>query len=429
MNNAKMIFVVIGLLLVSCTKETLSEVPILNEEFSNTVTNSDINRYAGAKFGKTKGCTIDISPICFNGDTLAYILNYGSGWELLSADERYIPILAKGGGSYNIEELNPGQKIWLQSELECIKAIKDNTIIVPEKEKLKNKRFWKRLEGPASATKAEGDPIHGWELIDILEICAERTTTGHLIKTQWGQDDPWNQCVPYATGTSLRCVAGCVAVAGAQLLKFLHDTLGKPATFYTTGSCTGYETNPLFIFDNATTTSWDNMALTPYESTDKLYQAALLIGWVGREVGMDYSLNLSGAFSGDFANLMSSLSIDCSYTNLNAVNVWSQLKNKWPVYIRAETDNGDGHAWIIDGYESVTIEYRYIYEYTQHGSPYNEYGEIKYESEYETNDYILMNWGWNDYVDNNVYALTGAYGWSGGGYIFRNNKKVIMLYE
>ena len=171
------------------------------------------------------------------------------------------------------------------------------------------------------------------------------------------------------------------------------------------------------------------MALTPYESIDNLYQSALLIGWVGREVDMEYSLNSSGASSSDFADLLSSMSIDCSYVDLNAVNVWRQLKNKWPVYIRAKTDNEEGHAWIIDGYESVTIEYRYIYEYTQHGSPYNEYGEIKYESEYETNDYILMNWGWNGYVDNNVYALTGVYGWSAGGYIFRNNKKVIMLYE
>ena len=61
-------------------------------------------------------------------DTLAYVVNYGTGWELLSGDERYTPILAMGEGIYDFEELNPGQKIWLESEMEIIQAIKNNDI-------------------------------------------------------------------------------------------------------------------------------------------------------------------------------------------------------------------------------------------------------------------------------------------------------------
>ncbi len=162
-------------------------------------------------------------------------------------DKRYTPILAMGEGIYDFEELNPGQKIWLESEMEVIHAIKNNNIAVPEESSQKNRKFWTRLQGPTDDTKADEDPIEGWELIDIMEIRSIVNTSGHMIKTQWGQFYPWNQCVPYATGTDSRCAAGCVAVAGAQLLKFLHDSLGKPATFYTTGSCSGYELFSKFV--------------------------------------------------------------------------------------------------------------------------------------------------------------------------------------
>ncbi len=422
---------IILLLAVSCSKENVIETLPLPQDISSNVTNKNVLRYANAKFGKIKGNTINIEPLCVNGDTLAYVLNYGTGWELLSGDERYTPILAKGEGIYDIEGLNPGQRIWLESEMEIIKAIKDKYIIVPEDECLENQKFWNRIKGPVEQTKAEGDPTEGWELVDILEMGATSVSSGHLIETQWGQRSPWNACVPYASGTTSRCAAGCVAVAGAQILKFIHDTLGKPTTFYTSGSCSGYESSPVFSFPDSSLSSlaWDNMALTPYESSSKTYQSALLVGWIGSQVDMDYSLNESAASSKDLKDLIEDLSIDCKSGGYNASVVWTQLKNKWPVYIEAWTDDDEGHAWIIDGYQSVTIEYRYVYVYTEHDSPYNEYGEEKFEYEYETNNYIMMNWGWNNYIDNSSYALAGAAGWYGGGYIFTHNKKIMYDFK
>ena len=414
----------------SCSKDAVMEDLQLQLDPSFKITNNKVLKYAHAKFGNTKGNTIDIKPICKNSDTLAYVVNYGTGWELLSGDERY-PILAMGEGVYDFEELNPGQKIWLESETEVIQAIKNNNIAVTEETSQKNRKFWARLQGPTDDTKADEDPIEGWELIDIMEIRSIVNTSGHMIKTQWGQFYPWNQCVPYATGTDSRCAAGCVAVAGAQLLKFLHDSLGKPATFYTPGSCSGYQSAPLFSFDNPSASAWSNMALTPSESTDKTYQASLLIGWIGSQVGMNYSLNLSGANSENFKNLLSSLSINCSYNDYNANVVWNQIGRGMPVYIRAVelNSNGAGHAWLIDGYYILTIEYRYVYEYIKHDSPFTDYGDIKYEYEYETKDYVLMNWGWNNDIDNSAYSLTDYNGWYNDGYIFKNGKKIIQLYE
>ncbi|MBR4093874.1 MAG: C10 family peptidase [Bacteroidales bacterium] len=416
----------------SCSKDAVMEDLQLQLDPSFKITNNKVLKYAHAKFGNTKGNTIDIKPICKNSDTLAYVVNYGTGWELLSGDERHTPILAKGDGFYDVENLNPGQRVWLNSEMEIIQAIKNNDIIIPEQERQKNQKFWAKLQGPGSSnTKADEDPIEGWELIDIMEIRSIVNTSGHIIKTRWGQDYPWNQCVPYASGTNVRCVAGCVAVAGAQLLKFLHDSLGKPATFYTTGLCSGYQTSPSFSFDNPSSTAWSNMALTFNESYEKLYQSALLIGWVGAEVDMVYSRTESEAYSSSFKNLLSSLLISCSYNSYNANVAWEQIRSGIPVYIDAIDLNDPtiGHAWLIDGYHILTVEYRYVYEYQKHDSPFTDYGDIKYEYEYETSNYVLMNWGWGNNVDNSLYSLTDYNGWYVQGYIFKNDKNIIQLYE
>ena len=77
---------VIAVSLISCSKE---DVPNrLSDSSKCKVIGSDnVLKYANAKFGKTKGSAIIIDPVCVDNDTLAFILNYGEGWELISGDE------------------------------------------------------------------------------------------------------------------------------------------------------------------------------------------------------------------------------------------------------------------------------------------------------------------------------------------------------
>lgn len=419
---------VIAVSLISCSKE---DVPNrLSDSSKCKVIGSDnVLKYANAKFGKTKGSAIIIDPVCVDNDTLAFILNYGEGWELISGDENYTPIIAKGDGTFIVENLNPGQKVWLDLELETIRAVKNNQMVLDSSEVRKNNDFWKRIKTHSGvSTKAEGDPDQGWELIEIIEIGAERNGSGHLIKTQWGQRYPWNQVVPYGDINN-RCVAGCVAVAGAQMLKFLHDTLGKPATFYTMGECLGSITSPLYTFGNLSLDAWNNMALTSQDQSSHLYQSALLIGWVGKEIGTNYSISASSAQSVNLKGLLEDLSIHCNFGTYNSDIVLDHLRQGWPLYIEAYTQSEVGHAWIIDGYEKVTTEYRYIYEFQDRDAPYNEYGEIKYETVYESNNYILMNWGWNNRIDNTCYTIYSGSGWNEGGYTFVNNKRIMYNFN
>ena len=44
---------------------------------------------------------------------------------------------------------------------------------------------------------------------------------------------------------------------------------------------------------------------------------------------------------------------------------------------------------------------------------------------YETNSYILMNWGWNNVVDNSLYINSTSANWIQGGHTFVDNKKIM----
>lgn len=424
----------LSIFIISCSKDLLVEDSYKSQYNSeNKVTNKSILTYANAKYGKTKGNSIKVDPICSNNDTLAYILNYGSGWELLSGDTRYTPVLAKGDGTYSIDNLNQGQKVWLESEMEVIQAIRNNDIVIPEDNREDNENFWARVNGPINNTKAEGDPIEGWELVEIREmgIVASRTS-GHMIKTQWGQRHPWNQCVPNAsTSIGGKCAAGCVAVAGAQMLKFIHDTLGKPNTFYTNGQCIGNEFSHTFLYSNPDASAWNNMATVISENSNKLFQSALLIAWVGDKVNMRYSQNDSRAYASDLPGVFKLVGVNCTFGNYNASTVFNELTSGWPVCVRALTSSGDGHTWIIDGYVVETYGYQYIYEYTEHGAPYNEYGEQRIDYDEETYRFVLMNWGENDVVDNNQYNYGVNTSWypSHTSNIYFDGKQIIYNFN
>lgn len=425
---------------ISCSKDNTVDLNIVEVKFQvNDVTRDLVDIYANARFGKTKGNTIKVEPILRDNDTLAYILNYGKGWELVAGDERYTPIVAKGEGVYDLKNLNAGQSIWLESELERVKAVKNNLLIPSEEDRVRNKRFWDRIRGPKNITKAEGDPVEGWELVEVYERSITETSN-HILQTKWGQFSPWNECVPVSRNTNSRSAAGCVAVAGAQILKYLHDKLGKPATFFTEGSCTGYINNPTYIFANPSADAWSNMALSADSNSSinsSERQVAILIGWIGREVDMAYGGGSSAAPSDSLKALLSRLSINSQYVAYNASSVYSQLMNEMPVYVEARfTSNANlsnAHAWVIDGYRTDTCEYEYIYRYTEHGSPYNEYGEEKSEFEYEINKYLLMNWGYGS-VDEALYSTSDDATWTyvhidessnRTDYPYRYHKKVI----
>ena len=183
-----------------------------------------------------------------------YIANYEDGWELLSTDHRVPLVMASSDtGQFNISDttsMNPALLAYLNSlekELFFIKQIEntqENTYNLWQAITLSNKEINpdsiqinpKVLETlPKAAALSPGSGY--WELISTSAPKTSTTNIGHIIKTNWGQDSPWNEYVPYKYGTSgSHCPAGCTAIAGAQYLYYLHYKNNKPVSTVTTAT-------------------------------------------------------------------------------------------------------------------------------------------------------------------------------------------------
>lgn len=349
------------------------------------VTLSDAIIYANVTSSE-KGLSVEaIEPIVYEKDTLAYILNYTDGWEILSGDKRTAATLALDEiGEFSLESDNVGVMIWLDDMLNQIYNLRKfgkNDVGI------ENYTYWKELTQKKVSYMAR----------NTNDQMLKSTTIDkpHLINTKWGQGQYWNVCVPYTSNLTDRCPVGCVAVAGAQMLYYLHYKLGTPSSMYSQGSCSGWSSKSgssySFSFSNPTTTVWNEMAKYYWNSgTDK---SAILLGYVGWQVGMNYDEKRSSASTSDLEDdVFGALGISCDYNNYDNYTILSSLNGDMPVIIRADgtkvkhkfifnwyTTYEDGHAWIIDGY--------YI-----DGS----------------DTFWRMNWGWDGSYDSGKYLATAS---------------------
>lgn len=420
-------------IIASCSTLTpSSDNETLIKKFNSyDVTLPEVEKYAYAKYGNTKGDLIDIEALVRDSDTLGYVLNYGEGWEVLSGDKRCTPILAKGDGHYLFDSLIPPQKIWFESELEKIGAIKDGYGVQTKSGPSEGELFWQRINAPTSLTKAEGDPIEDnqyWELVEIIDWDYDVYTTGHLIQTKWGQEYPWNMYCPgpaLSMPSSNAYPAGCAPVAGAQLLYFLHYRMNKPQSFYQ--AIQGSPESP--IFSGLSMYTWDDMAIDRSEVDIKDHHlSARLIRWVGKKIDVDYNeVGTDGKIS-KFESFLEEMHTDLGGSQLTFKrDDYDDMERDISYYLRTRNQpcvvfarknqtmgvpSGPGHAWLIDGYRTATTTQKYVYRWTSRTDNHlYDYGEIReeyIETEYE---YILMNWGWEDANDNYLYSPNIGHDW------------------
>ena len=419
-----------------------------------------------------------ITPIVYLGDTLLYLVNYkdNKGWLAISGDKRTPGMLAYADeGVFETESLNPGQMTWLDDVANQIYVLKHRSGVDAADTLTSDFRLWNKIEtlvenagnikkiNPNVTLTPVPNPADGhWDLIGIISQELPVTQVGPLVQTKWGQGFPWNTCVPYNINTGENCATGCVAVAGAQMLYYLHYLWNVPATMYSSGSCSGYVASSngysyTFSFGTRTSTAWDDMAkqISSYydatlnktvvisnASTDKV---AVLMGYVGSKVSMSYG-EQSGANTEDLATLFSNEGINSSYVDFNSSSLVPSLNNKLPLIIRADaTQNNhtflgmfhlwysydDGHAWIIDGYENKNIKYTYYYEWSPNVTPTQPVITPNYKKTEEETvsspNYFLMNWGADGGFDSGRYTMGNDAVWTITSY--ENNKPITLNFQ
>lgn len=405
------------------------------------VSYSDVAALTNAESTSTRASS-NVAPEikCITGnktnDTLLYVCQkQEGGWTVYSSDTRVPAIVAQSDeGSFDDLMKIDGAKLWIQSmaeDMAMIRQLGDDMLNFTREEIENNKAFWESISSPdefvkkmlkESATRGGGvlDPdapldslfLDGfWALRESYTYTEFYDSISRLTKTIWHQDYPYNNYCPARTDTAYyNAPAGCVAIAGAQMLYFLHNKLGKPETAPSHATCYGNINNYTMHQNNFTTTVWDSMNTNGYR-----YKAAPLIANVGTLVGMDYGNSSSSADTEDLVNdvFRDWYEISCTYGDYSTGILRTSLSNGMPVIISAHSSTiGGGHAFIIDHYmrtRTVTANY---YNWVYFSWPPNtpmpaipEYVEYTYSSPVISK--IRMNWGWGGDFNNVWFSLTG----------------------
>lgn len=253
-----------------------------------------------------------------------------------------------------------------------------------------NMQFWLQMyaDEMRSATEAKGDEAMRRKVIrrevkgERLEAEAESypTISPILVKTVWGQGEPFNNKCPQINGE--RTVTGCVATAMSQIMyAHKYPTKGTGSHSYTT------ETKKLKVSANFgnTTYDWANM-IPDYNKSYTSTQAdavATLMFHAGVAADMDYTVDGSGAVSSialaamtEYFGYNKSINIlpkDFMKEEDILQEVASDLQAGRPLYVSGSTVNQEGHAFVCDGMQS--------------------------------DGYLHINWGWNG-VANGYFALS-----------------------
>lgn len=426
------------------------------------VTDKDVEAYIHfkklvAKNEKRDLEIIEVVPMRLKGEaTLAYLLNYNEGWEIISADKRAPIVLASGDeGHFDLKEVPENIMTWIESLEADVLQLR----LFSKRPFWANDSVWKKMRGSIDfwcslngeiesrkeLTRGKIIPppitVGRWELIDSYRRTLTLQKKGPLIQTAFNQEDPYNNCCPYCYNENdmpVHAPAGCVAIAGAQMAYYLHYKIGAPQLAASTGSCFGIISNQPNQSDsivyhsitvgNYSSTIWDSMLAVPSN-------ASYLIADIGKSVRMAYSMGGSSASTYLLeTNYFYPSGVSCSYNEYIADSVISSIKQREMPVILAAHDiyhNNTGHAFIADGYKKIQDQIVNVYRWTYLAPP-SELEPIPQDSVQTINlnpvsEYLHMNWGYGPYYngDNAWYAPSGN--WTVGDYSYNESRH--MLYQ
>ena len=460
-------------------KNPLDEIDFSALDTAYFVSDRDVEAYIHFKQlladGQGKDFEVlEIVPMGLNDEaTLAYLLNYNDGWEIIAADKRAPVVLATDEtGFFSIEEAPKNVMAWIEClELDVLYLRSFNGR--PEmadyeawEKMLSCIDFWKAINAdeefilrnlggtrviPDSLPIIEFEPHDEfgeghWELYST-SCSTEVYDAVRLTNTTWNQHEHYNNRAPYRTDLPnpyVKTAVGCAAVASAQLLFYLNKTYGYPEYTPRDITCAGYfSAVPLFTESlEVSSTLWDHMfvfGVTPAGLIDEAQDSAsILISTCANRLELVYSNEGGALTNGNYykTKLFASYNIDCSLEmGYNPSIVMSELLNGMPVIASACRTRKeilgyvyyeDAHSFLIDGYKRyrTRTENTYIFVYPEN-VPIPENPEFSVQISYST-PYITklaMNWGYYQYGNSSWYEPTGN--WAIGPYSYDYLRKMV----
>ena len=435
----------LGTIIASCSDSTEEylESNLLEKQFQgiktdNHVAYNDIVALCKGQKGITRSSTNSTFNIdCIvsdENDTLLYVYSKPEGgWTIYSSDTRVPAIVAQSDeGTYEDIMKNENAKIWIESiaeDMRIIKSLDDDILNFSKEDIERNKLFWTSISSPdtfvkqllkQNSTRIPDDPFipeGHWVLMCSTTYSQVYDSISRQTTTDWHQNYPYNVYCPYLLDNVYHAPAGCVAIAGAQMLYFLHSQFGVPETApssATINSNINDYPNYDWLQYNYNATIWNTM--NSNYSTD----AAPLIADVGRRVGMLYGTNNSSAYTSDLVdNVFAPYGISCTYSDYNVSNLKSSLLSGIPVLLSAQAYdptnlyNTIGHCFITDRYKRTRTVTEIHYQWVWNALP-EESGPLpmipdKVEYTYSSPEISMigMNWGGGNNPPGEWFSLTG----------------------
>ena len=269
---------------------------------------------------------------------------------MISADRREMPVLGYSeDGDFDVDDLEnipPELKSWIIMMEEEINSIREGNSLVatdPQETALEWNDIMLAVEAIQSSPNGRTAA-----LCPKGARCDEDdnpsppppVVVGPFLTTTWGQGCGYNDSAPIASGGPCgRALAGCVATAMAQVMRF-HQ--------------------------HPTRYNWGAMP-ADIDGEREAPELARLMRDAGDAVGMDWGAGSSGAQTDKVDNALRGSFGYSSATwrndrNYNHTEIKNNLKYRRPVILRGKRDKNcvlgifcdydGGHAWVCDGYRT-----------------------------------------------------------------------------
>lgn len=387
---------------------------------STKVTPTHLDAYFNGYNGisNTRSVDISITPILNGIDTVMYLVNYPEGgWEVLSADLRMPKVLVQcDEGNITEKDLvaNPSEEFLYNKLKSYTSYLHENPYVLVES----GGDDWSDVSSLSIDPSLDGDDLPGIGWLHIgTETVYDTLVQNHLLSTRWGQGNDWNSKMPYTSAAKTeRCVTGCVMVAAAQVLYYLHSKIGVPEKTF--GDCIidkfvpdtldyilVFSRDVTFVSPSYQDYVWDMMPLyADQEGVSDLAYGAVSTLMLQLGVYMNaryYADRYTSCWTDRIPNAFSShYDISCVGHDYRPDSLYNQIMvNKMPVIINMHAEETGGHSAVVDGMKEITQFTKYTYLRT--GVSETIY---KYEYEEGQKSYLMtINWGWDGVYDNRWY--------------------------
>ena len=422
-------------------KNPLDEIDFSALDTAYFVSDKDVEAYIHFKQLLAEGQgkdfeVLEIVPMGLNDEaTLAYLLNYNEGWEIIAADKRAPTVLASDEtGSFSGKETPENVIAWikgLETDILYLRTFNNRPEGINDEiwdKMLGSMDFWNAINADeefiyrnmgGTRYVPDGNPVFPpegghWELVSTTCEYNVLHSIDHLITTTWGLGSnipipiDYNRYCPQKQNSPDRVSPTSAAVSGAQMAYFLHNKIGvgkpinSPSSIYCTAVVGNIDYGTNFYIEGMTSGLWSSMSLSSPSTS-----AAKLIAGIVYNLRISYPTNNTAnvPLGGLKYLYFDNENITCSFELYNTSVIDSSLIEGMPVI--AEIDGFEG--WndfhcnlIIDCFQAVstryTYEYDWVYDTPDNGTP----RPLLTRTEIEYVNPTIMQYGMN-------WSLGGAY--------------------